>query len=157
MNTNKWMLSLALLAGVSVMVACGGGEEATEETPATEEAAPVAEEAPATEAEAWVAPEESKATANPMTADAASIEKGKGIFNQYCVSCHGADMKAEVPAGQAVKAANLIDKTPSQTDGELHWKLLNGRGAMLKISTYGISDEDGWHLINYIRSMAPKA
>jgi len=157
MNTNKWMLSLALLAGVSVMVACGGGEEATEETPATEEAAPVAEEAPATEAEAWVAPEESKATANPKTADAASIEKGKGIFNQYCVSCHGADMKAEVPAGQAVKAANLIERTPSQTDGELHWKLLNGRGAMLKISTYGITDEDGWHLINYIRSMAPKA
>jgi mono/diheme cytochrome c family protein len=152
MNTNKWMLSLALLAGVSVMVACGGGEEATEETPATEEAAPAA-----TEAEAWVAPEESKATANPFTADAASIEKGKGIFSQYCVSCHGDDMKAEVPAGQAVKAANLIEKTPAQTDGELFWKLQNGRGAMLKISTYGITDEDGWHLINYIRSMAPKA
>jgi mono/diheme cytochrome c family protein len=149
MNTNKWMLSLALLAGVSVMVACGGGEKAEETT--TTEAAPAAEEPMA---EAWVAPAEAKAVANPFTADAASIEKGKGIFAQYCVSCHGEDGKAEVPAGLAVKAANLVDKTPGQTDGEIHWKLLNGKGAMLKISTYGISDEDGWHLINYVRTLA---
>jgi mono/diheme cytochrome c family protein len=138
MNTNKWILSLAMLAGVSVMVACGGSETAEEE--------PMAE--------AWVAPAEAKAVANPFTADAASIEKGKGIFTQYCISCHGEDGKAEVPAGLAVKAANLVDKTPAQTDGELHWKLLNGKGAMLKISTYGISDEDGWHLINYVRTLA---
>ncbi len=149
MNTNKWMLSLAMLAGVSVMVACGGGEKAEETT--TTEAAPVAEEPVV---EAWVAPAEAKAVVNPFTADAASIEKGKGIFTQYCVSCHGEDGKAEVPAGLAVKAANLVDKTPGQTDGEIHWKLLNGKGAMLKISTYGISDEDGWHLINYVRTLA---
>ncbi|MDP2189082.1 MAG: c-type cytochrome [Sphingobacteriaceae bacterium] len=149
MNTNKWMLSLALLAGVSVMVACGGGEKAEETT--TTEAAPVAEEPMA---EVWVAPASAKAVANPFKADAASIEKGKGIFTQYCVSCHGEDGKAEVPAGLAVKAANLVDKTPAQTDGEIHWKLLNGKGAMLKISTYGISDEDGWHLINYVRTLA---
>ena len=148
MNTNKWMLSLAMLAGVSVNVACGGGEKAEETT--TTEAAPVAEEPMV---EAWVAPAEAKAVANPFTADAASIEKGKGIFTQYCVSCHGEDGKAEVPAGLAVKAANLVDKTPGQTDGEIHWKLLNGKGAMLKISTYGISDEDGWHLINYVRTL----
>lgn len=104
--------------------------------------------------EEWVTPVEAKEVMNPMTADAASIEKGQNIFAQYCVSCHGEDGKAEVPAGIAVKAANLVDKTPSQTDGELHWKLLNGKGAMLKISTYGISDEDGWHLINYVRTLA---
>lgn len=147
MNTNKWMLGLAMVAGMGVMVACGGGEEKTEA------AAPVVEEAPVAEA-GWVAPAEAKEVANPFAADAASIEKGKGIFAQYCVSCHGEDGKAEVPAGQAVKAANLTVSTIDQTDGELHWKLLEGKGAMLKISTYGISDEDGWHLINYIRTLA---
>lgn len=151
MNTNKWILSLAMLAGVSVMVACGGSETAEETTSQTAEAAPVAEEPMA---EAWVAPAEAKAVANPFTADAASIEKGKGVFTQYCISCHGENGKAEVPAGMAVKAANLVDKTPAQTDGEIHWKLLNGRGAMLKISAYGISDEDGWHLISYVRTLA---
>ena len=150
LNTNKWMLSLAMFAGVSVMVACGGGET-SEETAETTASAPAAEEAMVV---AWVAPEEAKTVANPFTADATSIEKGKGIFTQYCISCHGEDGKAEVPAGLEVKAANLVDKTPSQTDGELHWKLLSGKGAMLKISTYGISDEGGWHLINYVRTLA---
>jgi hypothetical protein len=53
----------------------------------------------------------------------------------------------------AVKAANLLEKTPSQSDGSLHWKLLTGRNAMLKLSAYGISDEDSWHIINYIRTL----
>jgi len=53
----------------------------------------------------------------------------------------------------AVKAANLLEKTPEQSDGALHWKLLTGRNAMLKISVYGICDEDGWHIINYLRTL----
>lgn len=148
MNTNKMMLGLAMIAGTSLMIACGGGEKEAETT------APVATEEVVSMPEEWVAPVEAKEVMNPMMADAASIEKGQNIFAQYCVSCHGEDGKAEVPAGIAVKAANLVDKTPSQTDGELHWKLLSGKGAMLKISTYGISDEDGWHLINYVRTLA---
>ena len=58
-----------------------------------------------------------------------------------------------MPAGLAVKAANLMEKTPGQADGALHWKLLTGRNGMLKISVYGISDDDGWHIINYIRTL----
>lgn len=53
----------------------------------------------------------------------------------------------------AVKAANLLEKTPEQSDGALHWKLLTGRNAMLKISAYGICDEDDWHIINYLRTL----
>ena len=146
---NKMMIVLAMFAGTSLMIACGGGEQETETTAPVETT-----EAVVSMPEAWVAPVEAKEVMNPITADEASIEKGKTIFLQYCVSCHGEDGKAEVPAGIAVKAANLVDKTPGQTDGELHWKLLNGKGAMLKISTYGISDEDGWNLINYVRTLA---
>jgi mono/diheme cytochrome c family protein len=150
MNTNKMMLGLAMIAGTSLMIACGGGEQETQ----TETTAPAATEEVVSMPEEWVAPVEAKEVMNPFAADDASLEKGQNVFAQYCVSCHGEDGKAEVPAGIAVKAANLVDKTPSQTDGELHWKLLSGKGAMLKISTYGISDEDGWHLINYVRTLA---
>ncbi|MFN3530474.1 MAG: c-type cytochrome [Bacteroidia bacterium] len=147
MNKNNVVLGLAMMASVGVMVACGGGEQKAEEkTAVVEETAPVED--------VWTAPEEAKSVTNPFEANEASLEIGKNVFAQYCVSCHGEDGKAEVPAGQAVKAANLTVSTVDQTDGELHWKLLSGKGAMLKISTYGISDEDGWHLINYIRTMA---
>jgi len=126
---------------------CGGGGK--EETlPAGEPPASTGDTA-----QVWVAPDAAGMVTNPHPSTPASIEKGKTIFLQHCVSCHGTDGKAQVPAGLAVKAANLMEKTPGQADGALHWKLLTGRNGMLKISVYGISDDDGWHIINYIRTL----
>ena len=131
-----------------VLSSCGGGKGTDEQLPAGEPPEPKSDTA-----QVWVAPESTKQLMNPHPASAASIEKGKSIYLQYCVPCHGADGKAEVPAGRAVKASNLLEKTPSQSDGALHWKLINGRNAMLKISAYGINEDDGWHIINYLRTL----
>ncbi|MFM8493141.1 MAG: c-type cytochrome [Bacteroidota bacterium] len=130
------------------MSSCGGGKGTDESLPAGEPPTPKSDTA-----QVWVAPESTHGVMNPQPASAASIEKGKSIYLQYCVTCHGADGKAEVPAGTAVKASNLLERTPTQSDGALHWKLITGRNAMLKISAYGISDEDGWHIINYVRTL----
>ncbi|MBM3410427.1 MAG: cytochrome c [Bacteroidetes bacterium] len=131
-----------------VLSSCGGGKGTDESLPAGEPPTPKSDTA-----QVWVAPESTHGVMNPQPASAASIEKGKSIYLQYCVTCHGADGKAEVPAGIAVKASNLLERTPAQSDGALHWKLITGRNAMLKISAYGISDEDGWHIINYVRTL----
>lgn len=147
----NFLFALALVATTFGFVACGGGGE---ESTTTEAEPVVTEEAVAATPAVWTAPEEAKAVTNPIAMSAESIEKGKGIYTQFCVSCHGESGLGDAPAGKAVNAANLIEKTPTQTDGEIHWKLLNGNGAMLKISTYGISDEDGWHLVNYLREMS---
>lgn len=149
MTKRNILFALAIAAFTFGTMACGG-EEKTEAT--TEEAPAVVEEIVADPA-VWTAPEEAKAVTNPIAMSTASSEKGKAIFTQYCVSCHGEAGLGDAPAGKAVNAANLQEKVPAQTDGEIHWKLLNGKGAMLKISTYGISDEDGWNLINYLRDL----
>jgi len=149
-NTRSIRPALLTLAGAFYLFfsACGGNEGNDQTLPAGEPPAPKSDTA-----QVWIAPESAQQVVNPHPASTASIEKGKAIFVQYCVSCHGTDGKAEVPAGMAVKAANLLEKVPSQSDGSLHWKLLTGRNAMLKISSYGISDEDGWHIINYLRTL----
>ncbi len=145
----KLLIAFALLVGAYGFTACGGGEAEESTTETTEATADTVAAAPAV----WTAPEEAKAVTNPIAMSAESAEKGKGIYTQYCVSCHGEKGLGDAPAGVAVKAANLQEKVPAQTDGEIHWKLLNGNGAMLKISTYGISDEDGWNLVNYLREL----
>ncbi len=149
MNKKNLLFGLLLAAFTLGVVACGGGEK--EETAA--EAPAATEEAVTAVPAIWTAPEEAKAVTNPIAMSTESSEKGKALFTQYCVSCHGEKGLGDAPAGKAVNAANLQEKVPAQTDGEIHWKLLNGKGAMLKISTYGISDEDGWNLINYLRDL----
>jgi len=151
MTKRNLLFGFAIAAFTFGIVACGGGES-TESTETPAETAIPAEEMPEDPA-VWLAPEEAKAVTNPIAMSAESTEKGKAVYAQYCVSCHNDSGKGDAPAGIAVKAANLMEKVPTQTDGEIHWKLLNGKGAMLKISTYGISDEDGWNLINYLREM----
>lgn len=142
--------ALYLLGGTLYLFfsACGGGKGTDEQLPAGEPPQPKSDTA-----QVWVAPESTQQLMNPHPASLASIEKGKVIYLQFCVTCHGADGKADVPAGIAVKASNLLEKTPSQSDGALHWKLITGRNAMLKISAYGISEDDGWHIINYLRTL----
>jgi mono/diheme cytochrome c family protein len=152
MTKRNILFALAIAGFTFGTIACGGGESSESTNEVAVEETPVTEEVVADPA-VWTAPEEAKAVTNPIAMSAASSEKGKALFTQFCVSCHGESGMGDAPAGKAVNAANLMEKVPTQTDGEIHWKLLNGKGAMLKISTYGISDEDGWHLINYLRDL----
>jgi mono/diheme cytochrome c family protein len=152
MTKRNLLFALAIIGFTFGTVACGGGESTETSTEA-----PVTAEEIAVDPPVWTAPEEAKTVTNPIAMSVESSEKGKAVFTQYCVSCHGEAGLGDAPAGIAVKAANLQEKVPAQTDGEIHWKLLSGRGAMLKISTYGISDEDGWNLINYLRDLTKQA
>jgi caa(3)-type oxidase subunit IV len=86
--------------------------------------------------------------------------KGKALFGQQCIACHGADGKGDGPA-----AAALNPKPRNFTAGE-GWK--NGRGLpdILKTLTNGlgsmpafsaISIEDRAALAHYVRSLGPVA
>ena len=92
---------------------------------------------------------------NPVSATAASIEKGKSIYDVNCTVCHGKSGKGDGPAAGALTpnpADHTSEKVQSQTDGELFWKISEGRGAMVSWKN-AISEEDRWNLVNYIRSL----
>ncbi|CAN5565759.1 hypothetical protein BH10PLA1_BH10PLA1_02000 [soil metagenome] len=108
-------------------------------------------------ADDWKAPTRMAGKQNPVPADANSIAAGKKIFVANCLACHGAAGKGDGPAAIACnpKPKDLSDpKIASQADGELFWKITEGRKPM---PTYEklLSETDRWKVIDYLRTLAP--
>jgi len=105
----------------------------------------------------WVAPESAKEIKNPVPEDdrSSSAKDGKKLFETRCVVCHGKKGEGDGPGGKALdpKPANLTSElVQSQEDGEIFWKITNGRGPMIKWEGI-IKEEERWDLVNYIRTL----
>ena len=102
----------------------------------------------------WVAPEAEKAKKNPLPDDKKVIEQGEKIAKINCVSCHGAKGKGDGAAAAALnpKPADWTSSlVQSETDGELFWKISNGRGPMPPWKH--LPENDRWAIIRFIRSL----
>src|SRR5713226_5064470 len=81
----------------------------------------------------WVAPESEKAKKNPLPSDKKASEQGEKVAKVNCVSCHGDKGKGNGPAAVALnpKPADWTSKrVQDMPDGEIFWKVSNGRGPM---------------------------
>ena len=104
----------------------------------------------------WTAPAAEKAKKNPV-AKTAGVRDGKKSYDQNCALCHGPKGLGDGPGAAALnpKPRNLADKAiQGQTDGELFWKISNGRGAMPPWKH--LPDKDRWEIVNYIRTLQKK-
>ena len=104
--------------------------------------------------EHWSAPAAAAKRPNPIAADKASIEQGRHLFEKNCVSCHGPAGRGDGPAAAALKPrpADLAMMAGHHPDGDLAWKIANGRGAMPSWKDT-LSDQQIWILVNYIKSL----
>tara|TARA_R110002073_G_scaffold279026_1_gene443002 strand:- start:266554 stop:266955 length:402 start_codon:yes stop_codon:yes gene_type:complete len=105
----------------------------------------------------WLAPQEAKSIKNPISPSnqEASAIRGKKIFKTRCMICHGISGKGDGPGGKALnpKPQNLtLPMVKSQTDGEIFWKVTNGRNAMIKWGPI-LSENERWDVVNYVRSL----
>jgi mono/diheme cytochrome c family protein len=108
--------------------------------------------------DSWQAPESAREVANPYIGNAIAAQKGQMLYSKLCWTCHGKNGKGDGPA-----AANLNPKPKDfssvelqkQTDGELFWKLSNGKGMMVPYK-HSLNEEKRWQLINYIRTLSVK-
>ena len=94
---------------------------------------------------------------NPVPADADSIAAGKKLFVANCLACHGATGKGDGPAAIACnpRPKDLSDpKISSQTDGELFWKITEGKKPMPAYEKL-LSETDRWDVVDYLRTLAP--
>ncbi|CAM2067817.1 Cytochrome c [Sulfidibacter corallicola] len=111
---------------------------------------------PLTAQDAWVAPASAKTIQNPKAGDRqASAAKGKKVFQQRCTVCHGSHGKGDGPGGKALtpKPANLTSaRVQNQADGELFWKISNGRGPMVSWQLI-LPEDDRWNLVNFLRTL----
>ena len=108
--------------------------------------------------EEWVAPARAAKKKNPIEVNEASLARGKTVWVKECASCHGDKGKGDGPAVKDLekKPEDLtLPKTLNQTDGALFWKLTEGRKPMASYEKT-LSEEDRWHVLNYMRTLAPK-
>ena len=96
---------------------------------------------------------------NPLPASADVLKAGKQLYEDNCVSCHGAKGLGDGEAGKELspKPANLagVMNRPVATDGLLMWAIAEG-GEKLKTDMPAfkevLSEKDRWRLISYLRN-----
>ena len=105
---------------------------------------------------AWKAPSSSKELKNPFKDDSIAVVKGRELYKVYCWQCHGENGYGDGAAGGALgqQPANFHSgRVRRQEDGELFWKLTNGKENMPPFKE-SLKEEERWQLISYIRKMA---
>jgi mono/diheme cytochrome c family protein len=103
---------------------------------------------------AWVAPADAKKKPNPVK----GVGNAKKTIETNCATCHGAGGKGDGPAAATLPPPKPADwtsaKLAKETDGELFWKIENGRGSMPPWKH--LPEKDRWEIVNYIRTLQKK-
>jgi mono/diheme cytochrome c family protein len=104
----------------------------------------------------WEAPAEAKWVKNPIPAGDESYARGLAIYTKACASCHGAEGKGDGKSAKllAEKPADLRKHVPHHTDGELFWKITQGKKPMPSFKK-DLKDEQRWDVVNYLRKLVP--
>ncbi len=107
--------------------------------------------------EKLIAYEEQLKPGNHTIANENSISQGKRIYVKMCRNCHGVGGRGDGPLAKAIK--NIGDFTSpdmlSVSDQQIFDQITDGKPPMPSYRK-SISEEDRWHLVNYIRTFAPK-
>ena len=107
----------------------------------------------------WVVPDKYKTLKNPTPANKENTANGKDLYAKHCKSCHGV-----AGLGDGPKAATLGEacgdfstaKFQGQTDGEIFYKVTEGKGKMPSFKKTIPEDNDRWNLVLYMRSFKSK-
>ncbi len=105
----------------------------------------------------WTAPAAAQAASNPVKATVASRQRGEALYEQNCAVCHGVAGRGDGPAAGSlpVPPANLFEMAPRHTDGDIAWKIVNGRNAMPAWEGV-LETAQIWDLVNYLKNL-PRA
>jgi mono/diheme cytochrome c family protein len=106
-------------------------------------------------AQDWPVPADQKNKVNPQEYNLANVNKGKDLYLKNCKSCHGDPGKNNALPLVPLPVDVTSDKMQKNTEGELFFKITNGRGAMPQFKAT-ISDDDRWRIVNYISNFSPK-
>ena len=120
----------------------------------------------AAQAVSWEAPAEARSRVNPLPATPERIKTGRSLFRRHCALCHGEDGKGKKkhPNPKAPPPPDLSDEGRQErlTDGEIFWKISNGRSddgriVMPAFASEVSSEERRWSLVLYVRSLREPA
>jgi mono/diheme cytochrome c family protein len=97
---------------------------------------------------------------NPLPSDAESIEAGRLLYKRHCAPCHGPSAKGD--GGMALSGGTPSDLTDETwdygaTDGEVFTSIREGVSADMLAYKDKLNDKQIWQIVNYLRSLGPKA
>ncbi|HEY7784343.1 MAG TPA: cytochrome c [Pyrinomonadaceae bacterium] len=109
----------------------------------------------------WNLPPDADKTKNPVEATEESITKGKELYlarKGNCIFCHGetgAGNEETLPRLRR-KPADLSNKERMTTlsDGEIFWKVTLGIEGIMPGREKALTEEERWHVVNYVRTLA---
>ena len=96
---------------------------------------------------------------NPVATKQESISRGRILYSKHCASCHGPSGHGDGPAGHDLdpRPSDLCEPAVMrQSDRQLFRKITMGRRPMPSFRKL-LDDGDRWHVVNYIRTLAPPA
>ncbi|MGZ9221392.1 MAG: copper resistance protein CopC [Anaerolineales bacterium] len=99
--------------------------------------------------------------ANPIPPNSESVAAGHALFMTSCAPCHGVTGKGDGPVALTLnpRPADLSQHAiPGvHTDAQLFEWITNGfPGSQMPAFKSTLSDTERWHLVNFIRTLAPK-
>lgn len=104
-------------------------------------------------------PVEATKQQNPVKATPESLARAKKWWTLDCEMCHGKEGNGKGETAKEMKLSVVDFTDPStfkdRTDGELFYVIKNGHQDMPPEGDR-IKTEEGWDLVNYVRSLAAK-
>jgi cytochrome c553 len=100
--------------------------------------------------------EEARTLANPLTATAANIARGKVYYQYYCVFCHGDRGDGTGPVGESYVPAPAdlrSARVRAYSDGQLLRAMILGTGHA-PVLEYTVPPEHRWYLVVYARRLS---
>jgi len=98
---------------------------------------------------------------NPAEANEASINQGRALYKQYCVTCHAADGsgKTDMTEMLDVPPASFMDNEwkYGASDGEIFSVIKDGGQNGMQGFADKIPDPRVWSLVNYVRTFSKSA
>jgi len=100
---------------------------------------------------------------NPIPATPAHVQAGKKLFNETakplaCMNCHGQQGEGAGPIGAALvpppRNFTCGSTMKNISDGQLFWVIKNGSPGTGMMAFPGLSDDEVWQTIHYVRSLA---
>ena len=101
---------------------------------------------------------EGQALTNPVEATSESVARGRQRYVFVCRQCHGNRGLGDGDMSHAGGVpSNFTDEVwqHGDSDGEIFLVIKEGVSADMQPYKTQISDDDIWHLVNYLRSLKP--
>ena len=92
---------------------------------------------------------------NPVKSTADSVDRGKLLFQQNCLVCHGIDGRGDGPGAAELSPAPTDFRLhmPLHTDPQFYAFIANGYpGSAMPQFAKAFSETDIWNLVNFLRS-----